>query len=767
MAEGSNDTPAGADEVAGVVAPALPPLDAYRAALKAYDPAFLREVARVADVRSLTFSSALAGEVAEALSDAKAVARLVQGLDLGGRLGLTLFALTEAPSWPALGLMHALACLGAPPVESVQALIERGLVAAELPANSFRFDLKRRLDEDPTGVTLHAHPAALGASRTTLPTAATLPRAGPTRSPREADGLEPVLRASVVWQRVAAAPLRQTQLGTFYKRDRERLEDDTALAGPVADALEPIPDMPAFWLTLARGVGLLEAEAGSDRVTAAPPEFFAENAFHLPQMLAARWLGLWTWHEQGGVQQDGAEVMLAFPFVRAPVLLWLATLDPDDWVATEDLAAVLRDREPRWDRPAFQGDVVLDGSDRKPQPPARGKAKAKVKERDPIEAGVAALEAMVLGAGYQFNLVRAAEEVDTGRRVVQLSRLGRYVLSLGPPPPPKPAFDQFLYVQPNFEIIAYRQGLNPLLVGKFSRFAQWTQVGAALALRLTPESIYTGLEGGMTPQAMLDLLQRHNPRPLPAGVNEAIRAWAGRRERVTYHAAATLIEFADGDALERALAVWPERDDRPAPVRVSDRLLLVEDDRAIPFDKFRLVGSRDYRKPPDACVEVEADGVTLTLDPTRSDLLVDAELARFTDEAPPESPRGTGSGSAIHPRRRFLVTAESLTRAAEGGLNGAQLAAWFPRRTGAEIPPSIRLLLLAGTTRIPPLSSGRPLVLRTTSAEVLDGLTQHPDTSPYLGERLGPTAVVVPDYALASFREALKRLGLSMDGEAE
>src|SRR5206468_2107942 len=132
----------------------------------------------------------------------------------------------------------------------------------------------------------------------------------------------------------------------------------------------------------------------------------------------------------------------------------------------------------------------------------------------------------------------------------------------------------------------------------------------------------------------------------------------------------------------------------------------------------------------------EADGVTLTLDPSRSDLLVDAELARFTDEAPAASSRGSGTASAVHPRRRFLVTAGSLARAAEGGLNGAQLAAWFPRRTGGEIPPSIRLLLLAGAARVPPLSSGRPLVLRTTTAEVLDGLTQHPDTSPYLGERL-------------------------------
>ena len=42
---------------------------------------------------------------------------------------------------------------------------------------------------------------------------------------------------------------------------------------------------------------------------------------------------------------------------------------------------------------------------------------------------------------------------------------------------------------------------------------------------------------------------------------------------------------------------------------------------------------------------------------------------------------------------------------------------------------------------------------------------QHPATSPWLGDRLGPTAVIVPDDHLQSLREALKGLGISLDGE--
>ena len=94
-------------------------------------------------------------------------------------------------------------------------------------------------------------------------------------------------------------------------------------------------------------------------------------------------------------------------------------------------------------------------------------------------AGQAGAELDLAGRGYAFGIVRVGEEKVTGRRVVQLTSLGRYVLALGSPPPPRPAFEHFLFVQPNLEMIAYRQGLTAPLVGRLSRFAWWTKIGAA------------------------------------------------------------------------------------------------------------------------------------------------------------------------------------------------------------------------------------------------------------------------------------------------
>src|SRR5205085_1996337 len=145
------------------------------------------------------------------------------------------------------------------------------------------------------GLGLGSRPAA----RTVRPEGPAPRPSGPTRQVREADGLEPILRLAALWQRVAEAPLRQTQQALLYKRDRERLEDDPVLAGPIADALEPLPDMAGLWLALACAVGLVVPDPDSERAVAAEPDYWAEHAIHLPPMIATRWLRLRNWPGPG------------------------------------------------------------------------------------------------------------------------------------------------------------------------------------------------------------------------------------------------------------------------------------------------------------------------------------------------------------------------------------------------------------------------------------------------------------------------------------
>jgi hypothetical protein len=263
---------------------------------------------------------------------------------------------------------------------------------------------------------------------------------------------------------------------------------------------------------------------------------------------------------------------------------------------------------------------------------------------------------------------------------------------------------------------------------------------------------------------MLETLTRHSQKALPPGVVDAVRTWASRRERVTFYAAATLMEFGSRAERDRALESWPDGDREP-PSAVADRFLLVEDERTIPFDRFRLTGARDYRRPPEVCVTVESDGVSMTLDPARSDLLAAAELGRFADEVPAAGPTPEAARPAEPQPPRFVVTAASLRRGLSRGLDRHQLAAWYARRTGGEIPPAVRLLLAPLEARLAPLKASRRVVLNLPAAELLDGLLQHPDTSPWLGERLGPNAVVIPEQHGTALRRALTALGIDLDAE--
>jgi len=689
----------------------------------------------------------LAGLIFEKLEETRFVEGLIGRMSHASRMMLGLFTVIESAGWPMPGLNRAMRMLGADPVAAIAECQSFGPVVTMTEA-------------DGTNETILSHPTVLSAARTVAPEPPTPPTAGSVRQVREGDALEPILRLAALWQRVEADPLRRTQGGSLYKKDRERVEDDPVLAGPIADALEPLPDPATLWLTLALSVGLIVDERGTDRTLAVPAEYWADNALHLPQMLASRWFATRVWDEIGGGMAAEISAPLAAPSIRLAALLWLAAVEPGSWVAIDDLAAHFDGLHEGWASPFLTTIEPSADYPRRRRIPNGAKGMARAAEPAPeLPGGVAVLEAILLGPAYQLGLIRAAEEDPSGRRVVALTDLGRYTLALGRSPAPRETFPGFLFVQPNFEVIAYRQGLNPSLIGTLSRFMTWTQSGAALEMKLTPESVYRGLEGGLTPEAMLGRLAKHSARPLSPGVAEAIRTWSSRRDRVTYFTSGTLVEFPSAEALEDGLAAFAS-DGRTMPARVSDRVLLVEDESTIPFASFKLAGSRDYTRPPEICVTAEPDGVTLSIDLARSDLFIDAELSRFADLVPDDGRSGPA-------RRRYRASPESLRRAVGDGFSAALLSRWFAQRAGAEVPPALRLLVHAAGSKPEPFGVAARIVLTAPTSDLLEGLIQHPATRGLLGPRLGPSTVEIPSDNVDPLREALARFGLDLQGPAE
>ncbi|MBL8796695.1 MAG: helicase-associated domain-containing protein, partial [Planctomycetia bacterium] len=352
----------------------------------------------------------------------------------------------------------------------------------------------------------------------------------------------------------------------------------------------------------------------------------------------------------------------------------------------------------------------------------------------------------LLGLAFHLRMIEARKQPETSGWLVRLSPTGRWLLGIGEAPPAPPVFPQTLLVQPNLEIVAYRQGLTTSLIGKLSRFAAWKNLGAACTLQLEPNSVYRAMEAGMTLPGILQTLERHGSKAVPTAVIDSLRTWSDKRERLTIYPAATLFEFATADDLTTALS-------RGLPgIRITDRLALVTGESGVDFRHFRLIGTRDYGLPPEKCVEVDADGVTLSIDPTRSDLLVETELLRFAEST--DTPGRDG-------RRQFRLTFASLASARESGLGVRGLEEWFSQRTGLMLPAAARLLLTA--SQMSGVDLRRRLVLHVASAEIADGLQQWPQTRSLIDERLGPTFLAVAEEHAEELRKRLQSLGMHIE----
>ena len=688
-------------------------------ALARYAEPLLREVAaRLVKPRVSLPADELAEKCVATLANPPVVDRRLHELPPASRKVLTLVGLSRRSSWKVGHLITTLATLGhsegLPPLIT---LLEHGLLLPDLPAN-FDGEVSDFNEWLTSSGLLHARlfapPAAAARARgepLDLPPLAPL---GVNPLGRFADGLDWPLRLALVWQQVAAAPVRLTQAHTLFKRDLQRLQADELLSEPTPDQPLSIPDAGVLALFWAEAAGLLIHEGGELRAGTIPPSWGTS----LTPTLAELWGALTAvepWDALAGTAppETGLSSAATAGFLS---VLALSTLPAGGWTTAAPVAAWLWDHHPSW-----QGTVPRDHAK---------------------SHGRAWVENYWLGVIYPLKLVEAA--AVEGEWAVRLTDLGRHFLAGAPEPAPTPVAPQALLVQPNAEVLAYRQGLTPSLVGKLTRFAKWKTLGPACTLELNAERTYLGLESGLTLPAILQTLNQHGMKPVPATVSDLLRRWADKRDRITVYAAATLVEFQTPADLDAAIARGV------VAVRVTDRIGLTDDGRDPEFKQLRLVGNRDYDAKPQRCVAVGDDGVTLTIDTTHADLLLEAEIVRLADAVPGDAP-GV---------RRFRLTPTTVRRALAGGTL-AELDTWFRQRAGQGTPPTVRLFAAPPDARA---DVRRHTVLHLADEELADGLAQWPETAERLRLRLGPKAFAVDEADLQGLTELLAGLGIECRG---
>jgi hypothetical protein len=341
-------------------------------------------------------------------------------------------------------------------------------------------------------------------------------------------------------------------------------------------------------------------------------------------------------------------------------------------------------------------------------------------------------------------------------------------MGLSEHPPAAARFKQTLLVQPNLEMLAYRQGLTPELIASLSKIATWKGLGPACTLQLGPHSAYRALEMGESLTSIVQLLERHGIKAVPTAVLDSLKTWSNKRERISIYSAGAIFEFASPAEMNEAIV-------RGLPaLRLTDRLAIVAGEKDIEYKHFRLTGTRDYTLPPEKCVDIEADGVTLSVDLTRSDLLLETELQRFAVPVQqPLSPHALGDGQpflslsgpegargAALGRRYYRLTPASIAAARNQSVALAYLERWFGQRTGLPISAAARLLMTGPAAA--PVELRRRLVLHVGNEDLADGLQQWPGTRDLISARLGPAMLEVEANDVQALAERLKEVGVKM-----
>jgi hypothetical protein len=686
--------------------------DRVRAALARYsEPLFRSSTGSLVKPRIGQSIEELLDRVCDAQTNAPVIDRRLRELPAGSQALVRLVGLTRLPVWKAGHLIALTAAAGhldgfAP----VEELLRAGIAFPADTDGSTIADFPSWLGR--TGMLaapVFVHPAVLARARGLVAAPAAKPRGAAVTT----DGLEWPLRLAAAWQRSRAAAVKTTMSKTLFKRDLARFQSDDLLGSPFADLAVTVPDAGVLAFEWAAAAGLFRP--GNNEFVAEPAiPGWSDSVWQTLATLFSRFFAVETWDPRKGYAP--AEGGLNPTPTAALMILDQLARTPGTALTAAELAEPLWEFHPSWPSALSREDARTHGVDW--------------------------IEAFLASVAFPLRVV----ELPPGEpRSFRLSEFGRHLLCGEPEPPAPPSFPQTLTVQPNAEMIVYRQGLTPLLIAELSRFAAWKQFGPACTLELTADETYRGLESGLTLAVMKQTLDRHAMRPLPANVADLLRRWADKRERVTVYPSATLVEFLHPAELDLALSRGL------VAIKLTDRIGLTADGRDPDFKALRLIGNREYDARPVKCVSVAADGLTLTVDAGQADLLLEAEIGRIAEAIPM-------NGSA---HRQFRMTPASLRAANGRGMNLESLDRWLTTRAGEPLSPAGRLFITVAPSPAPRATTCR--VVRLPTSEFADGLQQWPETAGLVRERLGPTAVVVNAEDVPALRALLESLGIGLE----
>lgn len=235
--------------------------------------------------------------------------------------------------------------------------------------------------------------------------------------------------------------------------------------------------------------------------------------------------------------------------------------------------------------------------------------------------------------------------------------------------------------------------------------------GIVQSFKLTRESVYRALEGGMTPAAIESFLTARSRNGVPANVSHSLSEWSRKRDALVVRRSVALG------------ANWPEGHEAVRGRVVGTRFVVASTRAATKVaEDLRLTAES---KTPVRNWKVDEHGAVFPGEPVS--LIGKARLRRFASFS---------DGS-------WRITPESIRAARDLGIPADQVLAWLGAHLGHEVPPVLASAIRNWAGGREKVFFGDVVLIQVSDPKAFEALRRSARLQPFLKGVLAPGCLVV------------------------
>ena len=307
----------------------------------------------------------------------------------------------------------------------------------------------------------------------------------------------------------------------------------------------------------------------------------------------------------------------------------------------------------------------------------------------------------------------------------------------------------FLMVQPTHEVLAFLDAVEASQVWKLAKFADRapSAEGPAQTFKLTRESVYRGLESGLTAEEITEFLRSNSRAQLPDLVERSLAEWSQKRESLVVRTGVSLCALSVEARAQLAA--------RPNVVPIGDHFALIAKTAKVGESSelgdltaidHQNVSRQSWRIGEDGRVEFEQD---------RTDSLGRARLHRF----------------ASYTDGCWKITSQSVARAREHGLRLDQIDRWLAEHQVSD-PPGIfkcalRNWMTSDRKKGYEVRTDDVFIVQVASYADFNAISKSRTLGPMLHGAIGPEWVLVRKEKKREFLKAVEAFGFRARDECE